>query len=266
MKNNTPNPLVPQGTFPEQRSKSHVRIAVFTILAIHLVLLSALLMAGCKGSKPSEPLDNGLVTPPNLTDTNPIPPFQTSTPPPVVAISNPPPVVAISNPPVTPPNPVPAPAETEREHVIVKGDTFAIMAKKYNISVSSITALNPTLDPKKLKIGDKVKIPASSATKTGSGNGTSSLNPITTSEKVHVVKSKETLTSIAKAEGTTVKELRAYNGLKTDQLKVGAKLKIPAAKAKAIAPAAPTENTLTPTGTGIPSGIAPPVGSGTALP
>src|SRR5437870_3758007 len=47
-KMNTPSPLVPQGTFPDNRGRSHIRIAVFTILAVHIVLLGALLMAGCK--------------------------------------------------------------------------------------------------------------------------------------------------------------------------------------------------------------------------
>ena len=45
---NTPNPLIPQGTFLEQKGRSHIRIAVITILAVHAVLLGSLLMAGCK--------------------------------------------------------------------------------------------------------------------------------------------------------------------------------------------------------------------------
>jgi hypothetical protein len=45
---NTPSPLVPQGTFLGKPGRSHIRIAVFTILAIHVVLLGALLLQGCK--------------------------------------------------------------------------------------------------------------------------------------------------------------------------------------------------------------------------
>src|SRR5678816_4199263 len=46
--NTTPNPLIPKGTFLEQKGRSHIRLAVFTILAVHVVLLGSLLMAGCK--------------------------------------------------------------------------------------------------------------------------------------------------------------------------------------------------------------------------
>jgi len=40
---NTPSPLIPQGALPNARGRSHIRIAVFTILAVHVVLLGALL-------------------------------------------------------------------------------------------------------------------------------------------------------------------------------------------------------------------------------
>jgi hypothetical protein len=44
---NTPNPLIPQGSFLEQqksKSKSNLFIAVLAILAIHIVFFSGLLM------------------------------------------------------------------------------------------------------------------------------------------------------------------------------------------------------------------------------
>jgi LysM repeat protein len=46
----------------------------------------------------------------------------------------------------------------------------------------------------------------------------------------YVVKRGDTLTRIAKTHGTTVKAIREANNLRTDQLHVGRKLKIPAAK------------------------------------
>ncbi|MGA2280653.1 MAG: LysM peptidoglycan-binding domain-containing protein [Verrucomicrobiota bacterium] len=48
-------------------------------------------------------------------------------------------------------------------------------------------------------------------------------------ETLYVVKSGDNLTRIAKAHGTTVKALKAANGLANDRIVVGAKLKIPAA-------------------------------------
>ena len=46
----TPNPLIPQGTFQAQaaRGASNVRLAVATIVAIHVVFFGGLLLQGCK--------------------------------------------------------------------------------------------------------------------------------------------------------------------------------------------------------------------------
>ncbi len=81
---NTPNPLIPQGSLLEQqksKGKSNLFIAVFTILAIHVVLFAGLLMQGCKrdkqptpaeesalggGSAALQPDTNTLATPPSL--------------------------------------------------------------------------------------------------------------------------------------------------------------------------------------------------------
>jgi len=48
-------------------------------------------------------------------------------------------------------------------------------------------------------------------------------------ETLYVVKSGDSLTRIAKVHGTTVKALKAANGLESDRIVVGAKLKIPTA-------------------------------------
>src|SRR5687767_5281545 len=46
----TPNPLITQGTFQAQAAKgaSNVRLAVATIVAIHIVFFGGLLLQGCK--------------------------------------------------------------------------------------------------------------------------------------------------------------------------------------------------------------------------
>ena len=46
----TPNPLIPQGTLQAKASRgaSNIRIAVATIIAIHVVFFGGLLLQGCK--------------------------------------------------------------------------------------------------------------------------------------------------------------------------------------------------------------------------
>jgi len=226
----TPNPLVPQGTFAE-KGKSHIRVAVFTILAVHVVLLSALLIAGCKRTTTEEQPapEQTAVTPPP-----PPPPIEPPVLPPPVdtnmpAVVPPPPVVDIAPPP-PPPVVVESPGQ---EHVIVKGDTFATLATKYHVSVNAIKQANPNLNPNRLKIGDKVKIPAATATPSAQPGAAA---PAASEGKTYKVKSGDNLTKIAKANGTTAKALRAANNLSTDQIKVGQPLKIPGKAAPAPAP------------------------------
>lgn len=46
------------------------------------------------------------------------------------------------------------------EYVIKSGETFTKISNEFGISVSLIQELNPTVDPTKLKIGQKIKVPA----------------------------------------------------------------------------------------------------------
>ena len=72
---NTPNPLVPQGTFPD-KGKTQIRITVFAILAIHVMLLGVLLIAGCnKKTETDQPQDTtGVAVPPPPIEPWPTPP------------------------------------------------------------------------------------------------------------------------------------------------------------------------------------------------
>ncbi len=58
MSANSPNPLVPQGSLEKQTSKakSNVKVAVYSIVAVHAVLIFGVLMqGGCKKDEPKAP-------------------------------------------------------------------------------------------------------------------------------------------------------------------------------------------------------------------
>ena len=144
---NNPNPFVPKGSLLEQQSKrrSRLKLAVFCAVAVGAVGLTAMLIQGCKREQVEptpQPVETNTVA---AVDTNP-PPVEASNPP-VVA----PPVVA----------PAPAPQAAAAEYVVVKGDSFAKIAKKNGVSVKAIEAANPGVAPTKLKVGQKLSIPAS---------------------------------------------------------------------------------------------------------
>jgi LysM repeat protein len=247
--NTTPNPLIPQGTFLEHKTKSHFRIAVFTILAVHVVLIGSFLLAGCKRTTDTGGLehtnDAASYPPPPVT---PLSPPDTSTT--VAAVANIPstptantgpqaipnhlrPITNVLPPEpgpgtLPPPVPVTTPVATgaQGDHVVVKGDSFSTIAKKYSVTVRAIQDANPGVDPLRLKIGQKLVIPARSGSPPvlTVSNGAVAAN----GGSSYTVKSGDTLNKIAKDHGITVQELQASNGLKTTQIKVGQKLKIPA--------------------------------------
>ena len=254
---NTPNPLVPQGSLQEQsKKKSQVRIIVFSILAVHVVLLGVLLINGCNKHEEPAPVLPPIITPP--VDTNPPPP-----PPPPPTLTNPPAVIS-NPPPVLPDKPIEPPA-TAGEHTVAKGDTFAIIGKKYGVSIKAIQTANPGVDSRKLKIGQKLVIPAKPPGTTPSGSSAKPETELASGETLYTVVKNDNLTKIAKAHGTSPKAIRTANNLKTDQLKVGQKLKMPG-KAAPAAPTAPATPALTaPPATPIPP-MAPPSGPAPSSP
>ncbi|MGA2854601.1 MAG: LysM peptidoglycan-binding domain-containing protein, partial [Verrucomicrobiota bacterium] len=155
--------------------------------------------------------------------------------PPPVEPTNPP-VVLPTNPPVVAPV---VPEATGSEYTIVKGDSLAKIAKNNHVSLKALQAANPNVQPTKLKIGQKLTIPAggvAAPAAAGTPAGTETTGSSTGGGETYVVKSGDTLTKIAKSHGTTVKAIETANNLSTTKIKVGQKLKI-AAKAEAAAPA-----------------------------
>jgi LysM repeat protein len=220
---NNPNPFVPKGSLLEQQSKRHsqMKIGVFCVLLVGVASLTAMLIQGCKREQISEgppPVDTNTV----VMDTNPPPTEVSNVAPPVVV-----PVQA------------PVPEIAGAEYVVQKGDSFAKIAKKNGVSVKAIEAANPGVAPTKLKVGQKLSIPASSG---GASAPAVKGGPVSTGSaaagEAYTVKSGDSLTKIAKAHGTTVKAIKAENNLNTDHIKVGQKLKIPG-KTEAAAPVAP---------------------------
>lgn len=248
---NTPNPLVPQGSLEaKSKGKSHIRIAVITILAIHVVLLGALLIQGCKREDPAPPAPT-FKEPTNIVNetTNSI-----------LAPTNPVPATNFVTPPAT--NTVVPPPAAATEHTVVKGDSFYTLGIKYGVTSKAIAAANPGVDSSHLKIGQKLNIPAKTAPAPRADN-TSAPLPDAAADGAYTVKSGDTLGKIATAHGTTVKAIMAANGLKTSQIKVNQKLKLPARTAP-VAPSAPA-----PAPTSTPAPVPPagiPAPSGTTVP
>ena len=86
---------------------------------------------------------------------------------------------------------------------VVSGDSLYKIAKKYNVTIDSIKELN-NLTSNLLSIGQTIKIPTTS-----------------TNERTYIVKSGDSLYSIAKEFNTTVDNLKKLNNLPSNMLSIG---------------------------------------------
>lgn len=59
----------------------------------------------------------------------------------------------------TPSTPAAAPPPPEGVHVVQSGDTLSKIAARYGISLSALMAANPTVDPRRMRVGQHIVIP-----------------------------------------------------------------------------------------------------------
>jgi|SRR5436190_2962277 len=244
---NTPNPLIPRGSLLEQtaKGKPHLRVAC-VIVAIHLVFLGGLLIQGCKKEDPlakAGQQTNESALPP-LDQTNLYPTStvaqQTNLPQPELTQTSALPTANLTTQNLALPTAELTPPAATREYVVVKNDSFYTIGRKFGVSRSAIARANPGVDSTRLKVGQKLLVPASTSSTIAAataGNG---------GESAYVVKSGDNLSKIARAHGTTVNEIRSLNALKTDRIKVGDKLKLPGAKPAPASPIPAVTNPGTP--------------------
>jgi LysM repeat protein len=218
------------------KKRARVKMAVLAIFSGTILLIApVLLIQGCKRDQSSS--DNN-TNPDNtaVADTNTTP-NMTAIPGPATVDTNASNTIASTMPmqqPVANPMPPVAqpPASAATTYVIVPHDTYATIAKHYNVKVKDLEAANPTMPASKLKIGSTINIPAaSSASTTSSGMATTADS--SSGEDVYTVKSGDNLTKIAHNSGTTVKALMALNNMTTTRINAGQKLKLPAKTAAA---------------------------------
>ena len=105
-----------------------------------------------------------------------------------------------------------------RFHKVVRGDTLSEIAQKYGTSVSQIKALN-NLRSNTAMLGQRLKLP---------GNAKQA-NAATTVPTTHIVKRGDSLSRISAKYNVTIRAIKSMNGLRSNTLIPGQKLKISAA-------------------------------------
>jgi membrane-bound lytic murein transglycosylase D len=110
-------------------------------------------------------------------------------------------------------------AAASATHKVKRGETLTHIAKRYGVSVATLRSANNNLDPRRLRVGQTVKVPgrsAAAATKTAAA------------ERVHRVARGENLSVIAKRYGVTVRQIQVWNKLSGTRIRSGQRLRVSA--------------------------------------
>lgn len=119
------------------------------------------------------------------------------------------------------------PSDTENNiiYTVQSGDSLWSIANRYNTTVDELKKYN-NLGSESLRVGQQLKIPRGS-TVTPPNNQVTGTDYIT-----YVVKSGDSLWSIANKYNITANDLMQYNNLKTNLLNIGQVIKIPTTNSK----------------------------------
>lgn len=237
----------------QNQGRARFKLAVFCGFALHLLFVGGLLMVGCKKDQGAEQAaEQNTAGAPAEGDTNILSNIDTNLASGTAVVSNDqhltpvaPPVPATNE--VAPPVPGPIGGGSSTEYVVTKGDSFSTIAKKTGVTVKAIQDANPTVVPTKLKVGQKLQIPAPSSSAAPVSGSSATHTTSTSGAATYTVKSGDSLTKIASKYGVSIKALRSANNMKTDRIKVGDKLKIPASASTAAPAEAPAPTDTAPT-------------------
>jgi LysM repeat protein len=134
-----------------------------------------------------------------------------------------------------------------RQHTVEVGETFFGIARRYGVTPSALTAVNPGIDSDRLRAGQVLQLPAYAGRPTEGGAPAATPAPARPAptgaapaprpaqqtaqrpaqQRTHRVASGETLWSIARRYNVTTEQIRAANRLTSDTVRIGQTLVIP---------------------------------------
>jgi LysM repeat protein len=226
----------------DRRPKLKAPVLVGAIVGVHVLAISTVLfIQGC-----------GTTTHPAQREVSPpstpvMPPTQEAKP----AVAQPMPRPQFQ--PVVAPEPTPVTPEAAggQTYVIQGGDSLSKIAQRYGVSAREIAELNAMKDPNKIRVGQKILLPAHALSHPKPAAPSKKAQPKAVAEAApsakvsaggdYVVQPGDSLSKIASRHGTTIKAIKEANNLKSDSIRVGQKLAVSGAKAAAAPAAASVE-------------------------
>ncbi|NUQ39309.1 MAG: LysM peptidoglycan-binding domain-containing protein [Caldilineales bacterium] len=102
-------------------------------------------------------------------------------------------------------------------HTVQSGETLSNIAARYGVAIADLLRLNNLSNANRILAGQRLVIrPATGGTGAAPGGGT-----------MHIVRRGETLSGIAAAHGVTVAALKQANGLRSNTIFIGQRLRLP---------------------------------------
>lgn len=115
-------------------------------------------------------------------------------------------------------SPAPAASTASTTHTVVRGDTLSGISRRYGVSTSAIKQANG-MSSDTVVLGKQLVIPGAS--------GPVSKPAAATGGKVHTVAKGDTLSKIGRKYGVSIEALKKANGMSSDTVILGSKLRIP---------------------------------------
>jgi len=109
------------------------------------------------------------------------------------------------------------------EHKVKRGESLWLIARKYDVRIKDIVAVNKLAKAKYIRPGQRLQIPAEGYDLYRKLALTNSTGP---KQVYHTVRSGDTLSEIAMSYRTSVGKIKKWNGLRSDRIYPGQKLKI----------------------------------------
>lgn len=131
-----------------------------------------------------------------------------------------------------------------REHSVRSGETLGVIARKYGVSVSDLRDANPAVRKRSLlRIGQQLIIPTGAAS--GASGSSAASGSSSRSATSHLVRSGETLSSIASRYHTSIADLIVWNQLpKSGLIKPGQRIRLTALETRSAANGGGTKSHL----------------------
>jgi len=118
------------------------------------------------------------------------------------------------------------------DHRVTKGETLSGIAARYRVSQDLLKAANPGVKAKRLSIGQRLTIPVSAAARRDVAGGRRPRPVVTapvaaaTTARYHTVRAGDSLWTIARRYRVRVADLRQWNEVEGDLVKVGQRLRV----------------------------------------